>query len=233
MRAILEDNQWVWFDNITNAEEEILWVEFSITKPGMYVDPSQRGTWDGIYRKYNRFKKRIARPLLSMLKGICKKHNLPLVIVDKREKWPYEKMKAEDITADFLPGITLDPHQIRGIQAACNIECGVADIPTGGGKCCTSESKIYIEELGEIQIGTLFDGFQDEEYCPIDGLRVKYPCGMVDVIALYKTNKRKIMRLELESGRWLRGIPEHRVFTKRGWIMLKDLIANDEVAVDD
>lgn len=134
MRAIIEDNQWIWFDNITNAEEEILWVEFSVTRPGTYVDPAQRGNWDGIYRKYNRAKKRMARPLLSMLRGVCEKHKLPLIIKDNREKWPYKKMKVEDIKPDFLPGITLDPHQIRGIQAALKVECGVADVPTGGGK---------------------------------------------------------------------------------------------------
>jgi len=232
MRATIEDNQWIWFDNITDAEEEILWVQFSVSHPGHYVDPAQRGNWDGIYRKYNRAKKRMARPLLSMLRGVCKEHGIPLVIRDTRLKWEYEKLKPEDIKPDFLPGILLDPHQVRGIQAACKVECGLVDVPTGGGKCCTFESKINIEGLGEIEIGTLFDGFKDEEYRSIDGLRVKYPGGLVDITALYKTDKRQIMKLELESGHWLRGVPEHRVFTKRGWVMLKDLMVDDEVAID-
>lgn len=134
MRAIIRDNQWIWLDNITDAEEEILWIEFSVTKPGIYIDPAQRGNWDGIYRKYNRVKKRLARPLLSMLRKVCHKHNLPLSVIDKRPKWPYNKLSPQDITEDFLPGIKLHPHQIRSIQAACKIECGIADIPTGGGK---------------------------------------------------------------------------------------------------
>lgn len=133
MRAIIEDNKWIWFDNITDAEEEVLWVQFSVTNPGIYIDPAQRGNWDGIYRKYNRAKKRMARPFLSMLRGMCQKFDLPLVIKDHRPKWPYKVAKPEDITPDFT-GIVLDPHQIRGIQAACKIECGIADVPTGGGK---------------------------------------------------------------------------------------------------
>ena len=134
MRAIITDNQWIYFDNITDAEEEVLWTQFSVTKPGMYIDPSQMGNWDGIYRKYNRHRKRMARPLLSMLKGVCKKFDVPLVIVDKREAWSHSITDPDDIKPDFMPGITLDPHQVRGIQAACRIECGIADIPTGGGK---------------------------------------------------------------------------------------------------
>ena len=64
MRATLKDNNWIWFDNITDAEEEVLWVQFSVTKPGLYIDPSQMGNWDGIYRKYNRAKKRRKSPLI-------------------------------------------------------------------------------------------------------------------------------------------------------------------------
>lgn len=134
MRATIKDNKWIWFDNITDAEEEVLWVQFSITKPGIYIDPSQMGNWDGIYRKYNRAKKRMARPLLSMLRGVCEKFGIPLVIKDLRPQWTFPKLKPDQITEDFLPGLKLDPHQIRSIQAACKIECGIIDVPTGGGK---------------------------------------------------------------------------------------------------
>jgi len=134
MRAILNDNQWIWFDNLTTAEEEILWVNFSVQSPGTYIDPSQRGMWDGIYRKYNRAKQRMARPLLSMLRGVCIKHDLPLVVKDNRPKWDFHPLHPDAIGLDFLPNITLDPHQQRAIRAACKIECGIVDIPTGGGK---------------------------------------------------------------------------------------------------
>jgi len=162
--AIIEDNQWIWFDNITDAEDEVLWINFSVTRPGAYIDPDQLNHWDGIFRKYNRSKKRMARPFLSMLRGVCEKNGLPLVIRDNRPKWDYEKMKPEEITPDFLPGITLDPHQVRGIKAALKVECGIADIPTGGGKsemiagickaitCPTviiADQRIVVEQLKE------------------------------------------------------------------------------------
>jgi len=97
MRAVLEDNQWIWFDNITQTEEDVLWEAFSISNPNAYVDPSQLGMWDGVYRKYNRAKQRIARPLLSMLRGICDKHDLPLTIQDNRGSWDYKAFDPEEI----------------------------------------------------------------------------------------------------------------------------------------
>lgn len=137
MRAILEDNKWIWFTNITEAEEQVLWNEFSVAIPNKrsrFIDPDLANGWDGVYRKYNRAKKRIARPLLGLLRQVCNKHDLPLSIVDERPEWPYKIIDPEEVTPDFLPGIKLDPHQIRSIQAACKIECGIVDVPTGGGK---------------------------------------------------------------------------------------------------
>jgi len=134
MRATIKDNKWIWFDNITQAEDEVLWTQFSVSRPGRYVDPSQMGNWDGVFRKYNRAKRRLARPLLSMLRGVCTKFNIPLVVIDQRPTWPYVKATPEQITQDFLDGIKLDPHQVRSIQAACKAECGIIDVPTGGGK---------------------------------------------------------------------------------------------------
>tara|TARA_R110000751_G_scaffold15863_1_gene50985 strand:- start:5586 stop:7178 length:1593 start_codon:yes stop_codon:yes gene_type:complete len=135
MRAIIKDNQWIYFDNITDPEENILWKEFSVVSPGRdYIDPSQLGMWDGVFRKYNRAKRRMARPLLSMLRGVCGKYDLPLEIIDERESSEYKPLKPDDVKPDFLPGITLDDHQVKAIQTACKVECGIVDVPTGGGK---------------------------------------------------------------------------------------------------
>lgn len=144
MRAIIADNQWVYFDHITTDEEDILWREFSVSEPNVYIDPNQMGQWDGVYRKYNRAKKRIARPLLSKLLEICDRHKLVLNVFDKREPWAYQPMDPDDITPDFLPGITLDPHQVEATKRACKLECGIVDVPTGGGKgeiiCCIAKA---------------------------------------------------------------------------------------------
>jgi len=135
MRAIIKDNKWIYFDNITDYEENILWKEFSVVSPGRdYIDPSQLGMWDGVFRKYNRAKRRMARPFLSMLRGVCDKHELPLEVIDDRASAEYKPLKPEQIDSGLLPSITLDDHQVKSVQAACKIECGIVDVPTGGGK---------------------------------------------------------------------------------------------------
>jgi hypothetical protein len=134
MIATIADNQWVYLSHITDPEDSILWTEFSVSKPNAYVDPSVRGNWDGIYRKYNRLRKRIARPLLGMLIKVCKKHNLPLSIVDARDNWQYEVMRSEDITEDLLPNIKLEDYQVNAISKAIRSEVGIIDLPTGAGK---------------------------------------------------------------------------------------------------
>jgi len=134
MIARLEDNQWIYLDNLSVREEEIVWQEFSVSKPGIYIDPNQMGTWDGVHRKYNRAKKRMARPLLSKLRGVCTKHNLAIDIRDYRPDWNYQPLSVDQINADFLPGITLEQYQIDCIRKIASVECGVIDVPTGGGK---------------------------------------------------------------------------------------------------
>jgi superfamily II DNA or RNA helicase len=134
MIANIVDNQWVYLTHITDPEDQLLWVEFSISKPNAYIDPAMRGNWDGIFRKYNRVKKRIARPLLSMLVGICKKHNIPFELVDKRSEWQYQVVDPNDVQSDFLPDIKLEEYQLRAIRKACEVECGIIDMPTGSGK---------------------------------------------------------------------------------------------------
>lgn len=134
MRAIITDNQWIYFDNITDYEDNILWVEFSVSDPNRYVDPNQFGMWDGIFRKYNRSKQRMARPLLSYLRGVCTKHNLPLDIINQRSPAQYQALDPQLVDQHFLPGITLDDHQIQAIRKSCKVECGIIQAPTGSGK---------------------------------------------------------------------------------------------------
>lgn len=134
MIACIKDNQHVYLYHITNHEDVVLWEEFSVSKPNAYIDPSIRGNWDGVYRKYNRAKKRIARPLLAMLRQVCKKHDLPISVEDRRPEWPYSVVNSDDIGPDFLPGITLEQYQINAIRQCSKVECGIVDVPTGGGK---------------------------------------------------------------------------------------------------
>jgi superfamily II DNA or RNA helicase len=134
MIARIVDDQWVYMTHITDPEDQILWEKFSVSKPNAYVDPSVRGNWDGIYRKYNRAKKRIARPLLGMLYKICKENNIPLSVEDEREPWEYKTIEVDEVTPDLLKGITLEEYQVNAIKKCVRTECGIIEIPTGGGK---------------------------------------------------------------------------------------------------
>ena len=134
MKAIIADNKYVYFDNITQHEDNVLWEEFSVSRPGTYVDPNQRGQWDGVYRKYNRARKRIARPLLALVIEVCKKHKLPLEIVDRRENWSCVVPTDGAVVPDLLPNITMEEYQIMATKAMLANECGIIALPTGGGK---------------------------------------------------------------------------------------------------
>lgn len=164
MIAEIRDNRWIWISHITDAEEAVLWTEFSVSRDNVHIDPDQLGQWDGIYRKYNRAKRRLARPLLSLLRKVCQENNLPLSIKDSRPKSKIKPYNPEHIDEKFLPGITLDPHQLRWAKAVCRIECGIASVPTGGGKgemiaatckavpCNTiiiADQKVVIDQLKE------------------------------------------------------------------------------------
>lgn len=133
MKAIIADNQYIYFDNITQHEDNVLWEEFSVARPGTYIDPNQRVQWDGVFRKYNRKKKRMARPLLALVIEVCKRHKLPLSIEDKRPIWDH-KVNECDLKADLLPGITLEQYQIDSIRKALENDCGIIALPTGAGK---------------------------------------------------------------------------------------------------
>lgn len=134
MIAEIVDNQFIYLRHITMPEEEVIWQAFSISRPNRYVDPSQLGNWDGIYRFYNRAKKRLVLPLLHKLQEVCEKNGLPLSIQDKREEAKYAPIPADQVNEDFLPGIKLADYQIEAIRKVCTGDHGVFDVPTGGGK---------------------------------------------------------------------------------------------------
>lgn len=132
----LVDNLWVYVNHVTDIEEAVLWEELSVALPKQrFVDASQLTTmWDGVYRKYNRAKRRFARPLLRTVAQIAKKHNFPIQFEDERPGWKYAPLPPDHVTPDFLKGITLDTYQLDGIKAAMRCETGIISVPTGGGK---------------------------------------------------------------------------------------------------
>ena len=133
MLAVIADNQFVYIQQITVAEEDIIDKALSVEHPNArYIDTSL-GYFDGVYHKYNRKHKRLSRGFLNRLKGICQKYGLPLQVIDNRPP-PKYMPDASLITPDMLAGITLEQYQINGIKAMCNEEVGVLTATTGAGK---------------------------------------------------------------------------------------------------
>jgi superfamily II DNA or RNA helicase len=133
MRAIIVDNQWIHFDTISTHEEDILWREFSVAdKKARFIDTIT--AWDGIYRFYNKSRRKLARPFLAMLKSVCDKHALPLEVIDAREEPKYTPIDKDTIDNKFLPDITLDDHQVDWLKLTTSSECGLCKAPTGSGK---------------------------------------------------------------------------------------------------
>ena len=128
-------NQSIFFDNITVWEEELLSERFSAEDPNSrYIDTSACQSWDGVYRKYSKKHKRLARPFLAELRLLCKKKDLSLLVQDEREPAEYLPVPSEQITPDYLPSITLKNFQVDAIKTMCVAECGVISVTTGGGK---------------------------------------------------------------------------------------------------
>lgn len=134
MLARIIDNKTISIEQITPAEESILIKAFSVKDPkARYIDTTM-GNFDGWYRKYNIKHKRLDRALLGELRKACTVNKLPLSIVDMRPASKYPAPDESTITPDYLPGITLDKHQLEAIRPACRAEIGLIEAPTGSGK---------------------------------------------------------------------------------------------------
>jgi superfamily II DNA or RNA helicase len=156
MIARITSNQDIFLENVTVPEEDQVMTRFSVGSPGhRFIDDSQRGIWDGIFRRYDRVRKRLPRPLLGELKKLCQLKGYPLVVNDCRPQPAYYPLSAEEITADFLPGITLEDYQLESIRQACKgkPEVGIFDIPTGGGKTEVMAGIIKAHILGAERCG--------------------------------------------------------------------------------
>lgn len=133
MIATITSNQDIHLSNISPWEEELVDAHFSAEQPNAsrYVDST---AWDGVYRRFNRRGKRLARPFLAKLRAFCKKSELPLITKDSRPKSKTTVIDKDLITPDFLAGVTLKDYQVDGVKKICISEVGVFSVTTGGGK---------------------------------------------------------------------------------------------------
>jgi len=129
----IADNHKIFIEQIDTSIDVFLFDHFSARHPRIrFIDVEQQG-WDGYYRKYNSKEQSLALPFLSELINICDLKNIPYQVIDDREE-PTIKPNANDISVSMLNGITLEPHQVDAIKAACNNEIGIISAPTGAGK---------------------------------------------------------------------------------------------------
>lgn len=132
MIANIINNQTIRMQNITNVENAMLLKHFTAKHPNAYF--MKDSGFDGIYRRYNATKRELPRPLLGQLMVFAKKKDMALSVVDSRPDPKYPAPDPNSIKDNLLPGITLDPHQMRSLKAACKAEVGLFHVPTGGGK---------------------------------------------------------------------------------------------------
>lgn len=229
MIALIESDQSLRLANLTPWEEEAVDKAFSAFDPrARFVE----GEWDGVTRRFDRVNKRLARPFLAGLRKMCVEHNFALAVRDQRPPAAYVPVPVETINSDWLPGITLKDFQVAAIRKACKCEVGLFAVAVSGGKCVTGETKIIVNGL-EMPISSLFIDLAEEEIADVGrwGLYVHGPCGPVRIDRLYKTNRRRILKVELETGHVIRGVPEHRVYTERGWCQIGRLNRSDRIQI--
>jgi len=133
MLARIVSNNDILLANMTTPEEDLVMERFTITVDNRFANPDAGG-FNGIYRRYDRTRSRLARPYLGELRALCAREKIPLVVKDERPPWKYKVLDPELIGNDFLPVITLEQYQINAIRLACKVEVCIFDIPTGGGK---------------------------------------------------------------------------------------------------
>jgi superfamily II DNA or RNA helicase len=127
------DNHFLYLDQITAQQDEIIYQHFSAKDPDVsYIVDTLEQSWDGWYRKYNRRKQRMALPFLDEVILLCNKHEWPVDVIDSRP--PIYVPDESEVRPDILPGITLHEHQMRALRAACRHPMATIYHHTGAGK---------------------------------------------------------------------------------------------------
>lgn len=135
MIAKIISNTDLILDNITTPEEDIVAERFSVTATNfMFVDSSQAGGWNGVYRRYDSRTRRLARPFLGELLALCADNGLPVTVRDCRPAWTHQAADPDTVGKNYLPGITLEDYQVEAIRKGLRTEVGIFSMPTGSGK---------------------------------------------------------------------------------------------------
>ena len=170
--------------------------------------------------------------LLNEVRAYLDSQNYEYDVVDLRKTLT----PSLEVSEDILPNITLRDYQVNAFKAIIKHQNCLIQIPTGGGKCVTGETLVYVRDKhGErqVEISSLFSkDHKEEEWRDADGLEVLSKNGWKKVTKLYRTNLREIYRLTTKSGVNLRGVGEHRVATDDNeWTFLNNFCRNKKVCI--
>ena len=131
MLARIVDNKWVYIEQITVPESDLIDAKLSVKHPrAQYIDSA--GFFDGVFHKFNKYHNRLARPLLTELTKICKGYGMPFTIADDRP--PLPGVQESIITPDLLAGVKLYDYQLEAIRSVIHNEVGIISANTGSGK---------------------------------------------------------------------------------------------------
>jgi superfamily II DNA or RNA helicase len=134
------DNHWAYIDNIPISVEPKIVEKFSVRHPrAKYIDVSQ--AWDGVYRKYDVKRQRIALPLLKEFIDLCNENDFAYEINDLRDV----KSVVDKISdVNYLAGVKLEQYQIDAINSTTENDIGLIKAVTGSGKCLGKGTKILM-----------------------------------------------------------------------------------------
>jgi len=101
----------------------------------------------------------------------------------------------------------------------------------GSGKCVYRGTKVITKELGEIEIQELVpDTKPGYLYYPDSDLHVlSVDDTWQEVKFFWVTDQEELYELETLDGHKIVASGDHRVFTRRGWVKIKELEETDEV----
>lgn len=140
MIAHLHKTNKIYLDLLTPELEAEIEERFSVKHPrAFYSNAYEEGHWDGMIRMFRSKDKSLSIGFLDELIKLCKEKDLPFDIEDKRKPVVYHPIPKEELHPDILPGITLDPHQMRCCesvyQEGLSSRRGIHKHITGAGKC--------------------------------------------------------------------------------------------------
>ena len=135
MHVTIKDNNYIYLSNITQVEEDAVAARFSAENKAnnRYVDDGQR-SWDGVCRRYDAKRQRLARPFLAALKSLCKQQKFPITISDERPQPRFVVASVDEVDQNIFPNIVLEDFQVEAIKIGIRQEIGMFSLPTGAGK---------------------------------------------------------------------------------------------------